>query len=184
MATRPDPSMRLHGPRVTLRPMLETEAAELAERLATDEQTAPRWGSNSATILKWFNDDDGIFFVAEADGTVVGVLDYEEVDDVDYRSAGMDIGMFAGSTDRGMGTEALTVLASYLIDVRGHHRLTIDPAADNARAIRAYEKVGFKPIGIARQYERADDGTWHNNLLMDLLANELVRVDSGSEARG
>jgi hypothetical protein len=31
-----------------------------------------------------------------------------------------------------------------LEEERDHHRLTIDPAADNAAAIRAYEKAGFQ----------------------------------------
>jgi aminoglycoside 6'-N-acetyltransferase len=31
---------------------------------------------------------------------------------------------------------------------RGHHRLVIDPAADNERAIRCYERVGFRRIGV------------------------------------
>ena len=57
--------------------------------------------------------------------------------------------------------------------MRGHHRLTIDPAADNAKAIRSYERVGFRPVGIMRRYERGLDGTWHDGLLMDLLAGEL-----------
>jgi aminoglycoside 6'-N-acetyltransferase len=54
----------------------------------------------------------------------------------------------------------------------GHHRLTIDPAAANRNAIRAYESVGFKPVGLMRKYERGRDGTWHDGLLMDLLAEE------------
>jgi aminoglycoside 6'-N-acetyltransferase len=61
----------------------------------------------------------------------------------------------------------------YLIDERGHHRLTIDPAADNAEAIRAYEKVGFRPVGVLREYWRAPGGAWRDGLLMDLLASEL-----------
>ena len=56
---------------------------------------------------------------------------------------------------------------------RGHHRLVIDPAASNARAIRAYEAVGFKPVGIMRMYERGPDGTFHDGLLMDLLTEDL-----------
>ena len=52
--------------------------------------------------------------------------------------------------------------------------LVIDPAADNAAAIRSYTKVGFRPVGIMRRYERVTDGTWHDSLLMDLLADELV----------
>ena len=49
----------------------------------------------------------------------------------------------------------------------------IDPAAENVRAIRAYERVGFRRIGIQRQSELAGDGTWRDGLLMDLLASEL-----------
>jgi aminoglycoside 6'-N-acetyltransferase len=61
-----------------------------------------------------------------------------------------------------------------LIEERGHHRITIDPAVENAAAIRAYEKVGFKPVGVMRQYERDVDGDGrHDGLLMDLLAGEL-----------
>ena len=56
--------------------------------------------------------------------------------------------------------------------MRGHHRLTIDPAAHNARAIKAYSRVGFKPVGVMRQYERGLDGAWHDGLLMDLLAED------------
>jgi aminoglycoside 6'-N-acetyltransferase len=64
-------------------------------------------------------------------------------------------------------------LARYLIHDRGHHRLTIDPSTDNHAAIRAYEKVGFRPVGVMRQYERSPEGDWRDGLLMDLLADEL-----------
>jgi aminoglycoside 6'-N-acetyltransferase len=64
-------------------------------------------------------------------------------------------------------------VARYLFAERGHHRLTIDPSAANERAIRAYERVGFRPVGRMRQYERGGDGTWHDGLLMDLLVGEL-----------
>ena len=36
--------------------------------------------------------------------------------------------------------------------------LKIDPAAANSRAIRCYGKVGFRPVGLMRQYERGPDG--------------------------
>ena len=50
----------------------------------------------------------------------------------------------------------------------------IDPAADNSAAIRSYAKVGFRPVGVMRRYELGLDGSWHDGLLMDLLANELI----------
>jgi aminoglycoside 6'-N-acetyltransferase len=51
--------------------------------------------------------------------------------------------------------------------------LTIDPAAHNLRAIKAYERVGFKPVGLMRMYERGPEGEWHDGLLMDMLAEDL-----------
>jgi len=72
-----------------------------------------------------------------------------------------------------VGREALRAAIRHFIG-RGHHRFTIDPAAENARAIRTYAAVGFKPVGVLRSYERGPDGTYHDNLLMDLLADEFV----------
>ena len=43
----------------------------------------------------------------------------------------------------------------------------------NARAIGSYRKVGFRDVGVMRRYERANDGTWRDSLLMDLLDEEL-----------
>jgi aminoglycoside 6'-N-acetyltransferase len=58
----------------------------------------------------------------------------------------------------------------HLIDELGHHRITIDPAADNAVAIRVYEKAGFRRVGVMRRYERDTGGPgWHDGLLMELV---------------
>jgi aminoglycoside 6'-N-acetyltransferase len=65
------------------------------------------------------------------------------------------------------------LLARYLFEHRGHHRITIDPAAANQRAIRCYQKAGFQSIGVMRQYERSSDGRFHDGLLMDLIRDDL-----------
>ena len=71
---------------------------------------------------------------------------------------------------RGLGTEAVRRVARRLIEERGHHRITIDPATANAAAIRAYEKAGFRAVGVMRRYERDIEGDdWHDGLLMELL---------------
>ena len=66
----------------------------------------------------------------------------------------------------------MRLVIEHLIAERGHHRFTIDPAAANERAIRAYQRLGFKRVGVMRRYERGADGSWHDGLLMDLLADE------------
>ena len=90
-----------------------------------------------------------------------------------YRSVGLDIFLTTALHGQGLGREALRLVIAHYLE-RGHHRFTIDPAADNERAIRAYAAVGFKPVGRLRDYELGADGTWHDGLLMDLLAAEFV----------
>ena len=72
------------------------------------------------------------------------------------------------------GREALWLAARWLIEEKGQHRIIIDPAAANERAIATYASLGFKPVGAMRRYERGPEGDWHDGLLMDLLADELV----------
>ena len=49
-----------------------------------------------------------------------------------------------------------------------------DPRRRNKRAIRAYEKLGLQPVGVLRRCARMDDGKWHDELIMDLLAEEMT----------
>ncbi|HJW22036.1 MAG TPA: GNAT family protein, partial [Candidatus Limnocylindrales bacterium] len=112
-------------------------------------------------------------FAIELDGHVVGSIQFVEETAPGYRHAGIDLFLDRDHHGRGLGPEAIRVVARYLFDVRGHHRLTIDPSAANERAIRAYERVGFRRVGTMRRYERGSDGTWHDGLLLDLLAGEL-----------
>ena len=106
-----------------------------------------------------------------------GFIQFAEENEPDYRHAGIDLFVGTAWQGRGIGPEAIRVVARHLFDDRGHHRITIDPAAANERAIRAYEKVGFRRVGIMRRYERDPDLTWHDGLLMDLLAGSSWRAD-------
>ena len=57
-----------------------------------------------------------------------------------------------------------------------------DAALDNAAAIRTYEKVGFKPVGVLRSAWRDPGGTLRDVMLMDILASELPAPEGGSSA--
>ena len=118
-------------------------------------------------------DPDVTVYVIEVEGEVAGVIQSYEETDEEYRHAGMDISIASRFHGTGVAVDALRTLARHLIDHDGHHRMVIDPAAHNARAIACYTKVGFKPVGVMRRYERGPDGEWHDGLLMDLLADEL-----------
>jgi aminoglycoside 6'-N-acetyltransferase len=126
------------------------------------------------TAREFLEDDDVVPYLVLVDGAVAGVIQSYEEEDPDYRHGGIDIILHPDVQDRGVGTDAVRTLARHLIEHDGHHRLVIDPAAHNARAIRCYEKVGFRAVGVMRGYERGMDGTFHDGLLMDLLAGELT----------
>jgi len=114
------------------------------------------------------------YFLAEIDGQVAGGIQYHEENDPMYRHAGIDIYLAARFQGRGLGREAVRLLAGFLFERRGHHRITIDPAAANDQAISSYAKVGFRAVGVMRQYERGTDGRFHDGLQMDLLRGELA----------
>jgi aminoglycoside 6'-N-acetyltransferase len=90
----------------------------------------------------------------------------------DYRHASLDIALAGAHQGRGIGREAMRLAIEHMIEVRGHHRFTLDPAVANEHAIRAYTAIGFRPVGVMRRYERGVDGGWRDGLLMDLLADE------------
>jgi aminoglycoside 6'-N-acetyltransferase len=162
----------LQGKRVLLRPGRPEDVHSLSQ-IRTEPEVVRWWGSDDIEeeIREEFIDSDNAF-VIEADKEVVGAIQYHEENEPMYRHAGMDIYLTASRHGEGLGTEALRVLARYLFEERGHHRLTIDPAADNTAAIRAYERVGFRRVGIMREYERGPDGVWRDGLLMDMLEEE------------
>jgi aminoglycoside 6'-N-acetyltransferase len=167
--------VQLAGPRVVLRNASAADAPRLTS-IRGEPEIERRWGVLEAGEMDEFVADERTF-VIEVDGEVVGAAQFGEVDDPMYRSAGIDLYLTTPRRGQGLGSEAVRVLARYLIEERGHHRLTIDPAADNAAAIRAYEKVGFRPVGVMRSYERGPDGTFHDGLLMEMLADELIAGD-------
>ncbi|MBN8868994.1 MAG: GNAT family N-acetyltransferase [Solirubrobacterales bacterium] len=173
---RPDPE-ELDPRKVILRPLSEDHVGDL------------RWIHERPEIIRWWDEPEEDFPWDEpestrltilVDGQVGGMIQYWEEDEPKYRHAGLDLFIDPALHDKGIGTRAVREVARYLFEARGHHRIEIDPAADNAAAIRVYEKVGFKPVGLTRRSERDPDGKgWHDALLMDMLSTELTSGDEG-----
>jgi aminoglycoside 6'-N-acetyltransferase len=166
----------LKGTLVTLRPATTEDVPELTRIRATPE--VARWWRGgedmAAAVAEDLAEEGTETFVIEHDGRAAGAIQWHAEEELDYRHAGIDIYLDPSLRGRGLGADAVRTLARHLIVDHGHHRLVIDPAADNTAAIRCYSKVGFRPVGLMRRYERGLDGTWHDGLLMDLLADELI----------
>lgn len=176
------PAPFLADDRVRLRPVLPEDVPVLAAILAEPE-VARWWPAYDAARVEedlLTADAETVVWVIEArldpaePPLVVGAIQAWEEPNEDYRHAGIDLFLSTAAQGRGLGRSAVRAVARWLIDEHGHHRLTIDPAAANERAIRAYTALGFRPVGTLRQYERRPDGTWVDGLLMELLASELA----------
>lgn len=169
-----DRPTRLDGEHVVLRP-LRVEDVERVAEIQSESEVVRWWGPpNEAELRRQAEGCDQAKALAiEREGELIGLIQYQEENEPDFRHAGIDLFLASHAQGHGLGTDAVRTVARYLIEERGHHRLTIDPAADNVAAIRAYEKVGFRPVGRMREYWRSPEGTWHDGLLMDLLAREL-----------
>ncbi len=154
-----------------LRPLAEGDEAELLRIHATAEVV--RWWDVPSEGFPWTDEPEAHRLVIEFEGAVAGMIQFWEEPEPRYRHAGIDVFVDPALHGRGLGSEAVRQVVRHLIDERGHHRIIIDPAAANAAAIRAYEKVGFTRVGVMRSYER-DVGaeSWHDSLLMELLGGE------------
>lgn len=157
------------------------DATEIALRpLAPGDETELLRIHNAPAVARWWDAPEEGFPWDEPSstrltillgGAIAGLIQYWEEPEPRYRHAGIDLFVDPALHGRGIGTQAVRAVARELFERRGHHRVTIDPAVDNAAAIRCYEKVGFRRVGVLRRAERDVGGSgWHDVLLMELLA--------------
>jgi aminoglycoside 6'-N-acetyltransferase len=145
-----------------LRPFREDDA-EAIVALLTEEQVKRWWPDVD------YDRDNG--WVVTVDETLAGWVQYDEEPYEWYPSVAFDIALTSALHGQGYGRRVLGLAIEHFL-AKGHHRFTIDPNPDNERAIRCYEAVGFKPVGIMRAYERNPDGGWNDGLLMDLVVRD------------
>jgi aminoglycoside 6'-N-acetyltransferase len=155
-----------------LRALDAAHAPELRRIHATP--AVARWWGPPPDDFPHADDPDATRLTILLDGAVAGLIQYYEEPEPRYRHASIDLFLDPALHGRGLGTEALRQLVARLVDDHGHHRITIDPAAENAAAIRSYEKAGFRPVGVMRRYEREPDpgSRWRDGLLMELIAGD------------
>jgi aminoglycoside 6'-N-acetyltransferase len=125
---------REERPRLVLRAIAKTDEAELL-RIHNTPEVAQRWDP-PAEGFPW-DEPESTRFTIEVEGKVAGLIQFAEELEPKYRHASIELFLDPALHGRGLGTEAVRQVVRHLIDRRGHHRITFDPAADNVAAIRA-----------------------------------------------
>ncbi|WP_344444275.1 GNAT family protein [Kitasatospora nipponensis] len=187
-ATKPT----LVGGLVTLRPfrlptdlpairalLTDVEAARYTEG---DPGTTPRppWSEeDERRMLAWYGtrheQDDrlDLAVVDAATGDCVGEVVLNRWDRGN-RSCSFRIGLIAAGRDRGLGTEALRLIAGHGFEQLGLHRISLSVYGHNDRGLRCYRKVGFVLEGTRREALRYGD-RWVDDLDMAILDHEWER---------
>lgn len=148
------------GERVALRP-LELEDAERLRAWVNDPEVHQHLGRfracNAAAQRDWLEElnqrpEDHAFGIAlRESGALIGSCGLHKVT-FPHRSA--ELGVLIGETStqgRGLGTEALRLLLGYGFDTLGLHRVELRVYESNPRAIRCYERLGFRREGEKRE---------------------------------
>lgn len=134
---------------------------ETAQRQYLTKQGTPI----TACIVQWGRRPIGFAQFYPLDGPDKTAFGYDPEEHV----FGMD--QFLGDPARwnqGIGTRLVTAMVQYLGRVEGASRVVVDPQAENARAIRCYEKSGFHTRRLLPAHEL------HEGRLRDCWLMEIV----------
>jgi RimJ/RimL family protein N-acetyltransferase len=154
--------------RLTLRPLARGDEDEL--RRIREQPEVERWWDPVEPDFPW-DESESTRLTVLLDGRIAGLVQFAEELEPKYRHASIDIFLDPAVHGRGLGTEVVRRVLRLLVDDRGHHRVTIDPARENRAAVEAYRKAGFREVGVLRLAERDSDGRgWHDTLLMEYVA--------------
>jgi RimJ/RimL family protein N-acetyltransferase/predicted N-acetyltransferase YhbS len=162
-------SVELSGKQVTLR-VTEPRDADALRAIRRDPEISRWWDELEREFPMDDPDSDLTRLTIRAGDEIIGMIQFAEDPDPKYRSASLDLFIAPSRQRRGFGSEAIRLLVDHLLAERGHHRLTIDPAAHNEAAIACYSRAGFREVGRMRSSERdRATGDWHDQLLMELV---------------
>ncbi|HNR63289.1 MAG TPA: GNAT family protein [Thermotogota bacterium] len=103
-------------------------------------------------------------------GEYIGGCGFNEIN---WKARVATIGIFLGQPfwNKGLGTEAFQILIDFAFTELNMNKLKLFVFSFNKRAMRSYEKNGFKVEGVLRQ-EIFRDGQYHDEIVMGLLVSE------------
>lgn len=121
---------------------------------------------------KWYRkqqrDKKNLMFIAFADAPV----GYCQVKNIDYVNRSCELGFYIAPEyqNKGYGTILVKELIKYVTEKLNPHRLYLELFADNEKAIRLYEKCGFRNEGILRD-RIFKNGRFRDVMVMSFIAN-------------
>jgi RimJ/RimL family protein N-acetyltransferase len=95
-------------------------------------------------------------------------------DSINWRARAGELGLFIGEKgywNQGYGSEVMRLLLKHGFEALNLNRIALIVYANNPRAVRVYEKVGFVQEGVLRQ-AHYQDGEYIDVVTMSILRSE------------
>lgn len=171
----------MEGPRLRLRRAVADDAAARFS-LGRNEEIERMFGVSVGDTQSMTMDEaeawararsaNPYVWIIEVAGHLIGEIKLHSVNARDRR-ASMAIAIYdPQQLGKGFGSEAIRLLLHHAFTELDLHRISMRVLAFNERAIRAYQKCGFKVEGRERETAFVD-GMWHDDLMMGILSREL-----------
>lgn len=124
--------------------------------------------------------DYRLFALEDRAGNLIGEL---ELDHISWRRGEAEFRIRIGEKhlwNQGLGTDAVRTFLRLAFDHFGLRRLYLKVYRFNLRAIRCYEKNGFRKIGILRGASRDDPEKWKDIILMSVDRIDCCRSEAAA----
>ena len=161
------------GRRVKIRTYRPSDKEGLVSMYEGLSKESLRWSMppyNRERIERMTSDLENRIIVLGLDGErVVGHLQISLATNARFRGTGeLFIYLHQDFQNAGLGAALMTGGIAQA-RTRRVHRVELTVVAENHRAIRLYEKVGFQREGVKRENYLGEDGKYHNEVEMGLL---------------
>lgn len=174
--------MRIEGQRISLRPAEPSDAPHLLLWSLDPEVARLARGEYPTTLEqthRWLEEGRRdryrmVFIIEGPEGTPIGDVDLYHIA---WRSKEAELRIRIGLPrlwNQGLGTDAIRTLLRYLFEQRGMRRIYLRVLKSNPRAIRCYEKCGFRKEGRMRVDE---NGRPDELLLMSVTYQQLLEPE-------
>jgi len=129
--------------------------------------------SQTRGLLRQLDEQQGIPFVVELDGEVVGQLNVSNLLYGSVSSAVVGYWISPEVAGRGVMTTAVGLVSDYLLGVVGLHRLEINIRPENVASLRIVEKLGFRYEGLKERFIHIN-GDWRDHYVFAITHEEVL----------
>lgn len=145
--------MDLRSPRTSIRPWLLNDEDKLDEWPPYNDPLEPLWNLPRQLAVSgssWSYSLDNFsmrrtWAVEDRASRLIGRISLRDID-AQKRQARLGITFGAPFVSQGLGTEALVIFLDYYFSTLGYLTMVLDVAAPNQRAVRCYQRLGFRYV--------------------------------------